>query len=43
MYEINYDNKATQKFAEFDWTLVEFIAEKKDVDELDDDSQLNPA
>ena len=39
MYEINRENKAAQKLAEFDWALVEFIAGKEEADELDEDNR----
>jgi len=39
MYEINRESKAAEKLAEFDWALVEYIAEKEEAGELDENNR----
>lgn len=39
MYQLNRDSEAAKKLAEFEWELIEFLAEKESADEIDEDNE----
>lgn len=39
MYQINQENKAAQSIAKFSWDLIEYLEEKEEADELDEENR----
>lgn len=39
MYQINKDSPAAERLANFEWVLIEVLAEKEEEGELDEENQ----